>query len=129
MTTETEAKTKIEEAARALAAALQEDPRWTAWQKAQKDFEEDAELPGLMNRYQQLAQKAQQAQRGGEALSGEEIIEISTVQKKIQDNDRFRAHNQASGELVQSLQESNEYLSTALGLDYASTAAPKSSCC
>lgn len=129
MTNATVAKTKIEEAAKALAAALQEDPHWTAWHKAQKDLEEDAELPGLMNRYQQLAQKAQQAQRGGEALSGEEIIEISTVQKRIQDNDRFRAHHKATGELVQSLQESNEYLSAALGLDYASTAAPKSSCC
>src|SRR5690606_14959103 len=123
MTAPADAKTKVDEAARALAAALQEDPRWAAWQDATAQLEKDTELHGLMERYQQLAQKAQQAPGGAEALAPDELEEITSLQKKIQENERFAANHKTSTELVQSLREGNQSLSAALGLDFAATAA------
>lgn len=123
MTISNEASTPVTEAARALATALKSDERYSAWRETSAAFEQNEQLKDLMTQFQQLAQKAQVAQQGGQPLSNEEVAEITSVQKTLQDDILFMKHNKVTAELLELLHNANQTVSSEIGLDFAANAA------
>jgi cell fate (sporulation/competence/biofilm development) regulator YlbF (YheA/YmcA/DUF963 family) len=118
-----QAASPVTEAAKALATALKSDDRYTAWRDTSAAFEQNEGLKNLMMQFQQLAQKAQMAQQGGQPLTNEEVAEITDVQKTLQDDVLFMKHNKVTAELLELLDTANQAVSAEIGLDFAANAA------
>lgn len=119
-----------QDAARALAAAIQEAPAWRAWRHAEEALESDPEAAGLMARYRELAQRYHAAKSGGADLSGPETMELVEVQDRIQSNDIVRRRDESAAGMAELLREVNAVLSEQLAVNFAATAAPRrGGCC
>lgn len=119
----------VRQAAEELTRAIQLTPEWRELEAARTAFQTDPELAEFTARYRKLSEQWQRARSEGRALPGKEALELASVQEKIQQHDIYLRLQAAVGAFVALLQETNQVISQPLGLDFASNAAPRSSCC
>lgn len=108
------------DAAAALARAIREEPRWIEWNAAADASDAEPELVALMVRHRDLA-------RGGQAEAGE----LARLEGQIRRHPVYRRQEEATTAMIGLLREVDVTLSEELGLEFASTAAPRKSggCC
>lgn len=116
-------------AAEELARAIQLTPEWRELEAARTAFQTDPDLSVLTARYRKLSELWRHARSEGRPLPVKEAMELADVQEKIQQHGLYQRHQAAAGAFVALLQETNQAISQKLGIDFASNAAPRSSCC
>ena len=123
--------TQWAEAAKAFAEALRRAPEWQEWQEARVAFEADREVANLLDQHRALTARWRQARSRGHALYGKDATELAEVTAKLEQNAVFRRHRDASQRLLQGLRQTNEALTSALGIDFAASTAPRATggCC
>lgn len=126
---QTEVSPKHIAVAAELAAAIQEAPAWKAWQEALKAFEQDTATGELMKRYQAAIREVRRLRAAGQELDGPVAEEWTSVQEAIRANEIVMRREEAASTMVEMLQEVNETLSDALGLDFAGSASSKCGGC
>ncbi|MEN6625880.1 MAG: YlbF family regulator [Candidatus Sumerlaeia bacterium] len=120
---------RITAAASTLTDLIQQEPRWIAWRDAQQALENDSRLTALFDEYRDLSTKAQTAYQNGGKLDGPDYVRLTDVQAAIQNDRKYVQREQAAGGMMELLREVNALMSGRLGINFASTAAPPSSCC
>lgn len=120
----------IEEAAAQLAGAIKETAGWKDFQTINGEFENDAEVSGLLGEYRQLVAKVQGAHSQGVDTSNE-MRQLEQLQIRIQQNPLFQRREQAADQMLAVLGQANAALTVTLGIDFAANAKPPqgSGCC
>ena len=116
-------------AAADLAAAIQQAPVWKAWREAHQAFEQDADVSALMQRYQAAIREVRKLRASGQELNGNVAEEWAAVQDLVRKNAIIARREEAASAMLEMLQEVNETLSEALGLDFAGSASSKCGGC
>ena len=110
-------------AADALASAIQAEPRWAEWHAAMEAAEADAELTAMFAQHRDLSARS----RAGQGNVGE----MTKLVDRIQRHPAYARREAAAEAMVGLLREVDVAISEKLGVEFASTAAPKKSggCC
>lgn len=119
----------ITSAAGGLVDAIQASPRWRAWRDADRMLQQDADMPGLLARYNELSGRWQRSRRSGQNLPANDMVEMAQIRDKIMNHPLTRTREEAAGGMVRLLQEVDLMLSTGLGVNFAATVAPSSGGC
>lgn len=119
----------IEEAAVALAEAIQQTSEWREMREAREVADNDERLAGLMTHYEELSRARQKAQAGGRTWAGQQMVEWITLRDQILNHAVYQRLQAAGSAVVQLLQRTNQAVSEHLGVDFAGTAAPRGGGC
>ena len=107
-----------------LVAAIRTDKLWCAWRKAEEELASDAELTVMIARYNA---RMEAWDRQGAEETDHELVELA---EHIQNHRLVREQSKARADITRFLQNVNVMLSEELGMDFASTAAPRrGGCC
>lgn len=107
--------------------SLQSIPEVIEYITALDSYENDEEIKILTDKYYSLSAEFQKKQYDG-TLTQEEINELRTIGKKIQNNPLNLNLAEKQNNIKSILQESNVNISNEISMDFAKLAAP-SSCC
>jgi len=107
--------------------SLQSIPEVIEYIKALDSYENDEEIKILTDKYYSLSAEFQKKQYDG-TLTQEEINELRTIGKKIQNNPLNLNLAEKQNNIKSILQECNVNISNEISMDFAKLAAP-SSCC
>jgi cell fate (sporulation/competence/biofilm development) regulator YlbF (YheA/YmcA/DUF963 family) len=113
-------------AARDFAAALAETPQFRAYEEATECLNRDAEAQRAIDAFQ-TKQRALQAMLLLNAVSDADKAELQRLQRAFASTPAVVAYAQAQAELMAVCQTAADWLSAAIGLNYA--AACGSGCC
>ena len=116
------------QAADRLAEALQHSPEWEEWQGAQSALDHDGDVARLRARVQELSAEWQRAKMAGGPVA--DNADLATLQRSLQAHPAVVRQQEATRTLVALFQQTNDLLSSMLGVDFAASAARRSgSCC
>jgi len=118
-------KTGVEQAAETLGASIKASPTAAAFQKAQEDFEADAQTVQLLEKQAEVQTRIQAAQASGN-IAASDLEELASIQKTVQTrvNDYL-----ASQEALRSLVlEVNREINQLLGFNFSSLSR-RNGCC
>lgn len=107
--------------------SLQSIPEVIEYITALESYENDEEIKNLTDKYYSLSAEFQKKQYDG-TLTQEEINELRTIGKKIQNNPLNLNLAEKQNNIKSILQECNVNISNEISMDFAKLAAP-SSCC
>lgn len=107
--------------------SLQSIPEVIEYITALESYENDEEIKILTDKYYSLSAEFQKKQYDG-TLTQEEINELRTIGKKIQNNPLNLNLAEKQNNIKSILQECNVNISNEISMDFAKLAAP-SSCC
>jgi len=116
-------------AADALAQAIQQTPQWEEWENARAAFDRDDDVKRLRARLERVASRWRAAQAAGKGLIGQEARELAEAQEALQGHALFVRQQEAGRQLVVLFQQTNELISSMLGIDFAANALPRGGGC
>lgn len=128
-TTISQAALTVAEAAGALARAIHDSAEWRRWTEAGERFDRDPRLRTAQERLAELSRKFQSARSQGKGMFGPDLAELNRLQTEVQSSPQARERDEAAAALVRLLRDTNGLLSEALGVDFATNAAPRSGGC
>jgi cell fate (sporulation/competence/biofilm development) regulator YlbF (YheA/YmcA/DUF963 family) len=108
--------------------SLQSIPEVIEYITALDSYENDEEIKILTDKYYSLSAEFQKKQYDG-TLTQEEINELRTIGKKIQNNPLNLNLAEKQNNIKSILQECNVNISNEISMDFAKLAAPSSGCC
>ncbi len=128
--TATPPDTAVFEAATTLADSMQASAVWREFVSAQEAAKADEQFTWMLVRQNELAAMQNRAQGRGEGLDGKSLVELIALRDRIQKHGLYLRQQEAGSAVLALLQRVNEKISEALGLDFASNAAPRrGGCC
>ena len=116
----------VRQSARDFAAALAETPQFKAYDEAAERLNHDVEAQRVIDEFQAKRQ-ALQAQLMLNAVSEADKAELQRLQDAFSNTPAVMAYAQAQADLMAICQAAADWLSEAIGLNYA--AACSSGCC
>ncbi len=116
----------VHQSARDFAAALAETPQFKAYEEAAERLNHDVEAQRVIDEFQAKRQ-ALQAQLLLNAVSEADKAELQRLQDAFSSTPAVMAYAQAQADLMAICQAAADWLSKAIGLNYA--AACRSGCC
>ncbi len=116
----------VRQSARDFAAALAETPQFKAYEEAAERLNHDVEAQRVIDEFQAKRQ-ALQAQLMLNAVSEADKAELQRLQDAFSSTPAVMAYAQAQADLMMICQAAADWLSEAIGLNYA--AACSSGCC
>lgn len=116
----------VRQSARDFAAALAETPQFKAYEEAAERLNHDVEAQRVIDEFQAKRQ-ALQAQLMLNAVSEADKAELQRLQDAFSNTPAVMAYAQAQADLMAICQTAADWLSEAIGLNYA--AACSSGCC
>ncbi len=118
------------EAAAVLAQSIKSSAEWREWVDAQKAGEADERFARMAARQHALARIQQSGRGDGQGLDGKSLVELIALGEQLRGHELYLRQQQAGNAVVRLLQRINESISVDLGLDFASSAAPRrGGCC
>jgi cell fate (sporulation/competence/biofilm development) regulator YlbF (YheA/YmcA/DUF963 family) len=116
-------------AADGLVEALQHTPEWEEWESARAAFDRDDEATKLRARVQDLSVRWQRARASGHGLAGAEATELADLQERLQVHTLFVRQQEAGRQLVALFQQTNDLVTSMLGVDFAANAVRRGGGC
>ncbi len=127
-TTQTTGNATITDAADRFAEAVMASSAYREYEAAAGALEEDSAAKELLAEYQRRSRYIQMSsQWGGERE--QDRAELQRLEREMADNPVIARYRQSQKQLVQELQEVNEFMTGELGLDFASLVRPQSCGC
>lgn len=117
----------LKQATETFIAAVENDPRISEFQKANRAFDGNEELQRLREQYSTLAQELQQKQMDG-TLTQDDITGLRTIQNQVNTHAITAELLRTRDGAVETLGQANQTISGILGFDFAATAAPAAAC-
>ncbi len=114
-----------------LADSLKHSPVWEAWEAARAVVAEDRDLAGLRARLQELTGRWQVSRATGHGFAGADANELATLKDRLKRHPLLLRQDEAGQQLVGLLQETNDLMTSMLGVDFAMNAARRTGggCC
>lgn len=117
------------QAADTLVEALRHTPQWEEWEHAKAAFDRDDRMRAWRRRLEELAARWRQAQRAGRGLTGQEASELARLQEQLQRAPLFVRQQEAAKQLIALLQQTNDLITSLLGIDFAANAVRRGGGC
>ena len=111
-----------------LARVIGESRVFQNYEKALQQLRGDSAAQRLFSDFQQAEQSYQMKQSWG-GTNPDDEGQLRKKQKQVLSNPSLKAYFQAQDELAQTLKEVNVFISEKLGIDFANSTKPASSCC
>lgn len=119
----------VSQAADRLAEAFQHTPEWEEWESSRAAFDRDTEVRKLRARLQDLSARWQRARSTGRGLAGLEAAELTDLQEKLQAHALYVRQQEADRQLVALFQQTNDLITSMLGIDFAANAVRRGAGC
>jgi cell fate (sporulation/competence/biofilm development) regulator YlbF (YheA/YmcA/DUF963 family) len=117
----------LQQAAEMFVTSVRATPEMNAFVTAKEVFRSDVELQGLRKRLSQRSEELQAIQKA-RTLTQAEIDDVRFLQNTLNAHPITVQFVEARQAIIARLSECNEALSTEIGFDFASAAAPQSCC-
>ena len=127
-TTQMTASSTLTDAADRFAEAVVASNTYREYEAAAAALEDDSAAKELLGEYQRRSRYVQMSsQWGGERE--QDRAELERLEREMNENQIIARYRRSQQELVEELQEVNEFMTGELGLDFASLVRPQSCGC